>query len=98
MTYQHFGGDGYAASLAEAAFGVGMLVGSGVLIAWGGGKRLAGLIAVAAVIVGAATAACGFLPPRRLPSLHRSRRRHGRSLRLVQRPHHDAHPAQRARR
>ena len=68
MTYQHFGGDGYAASLAEAAFGVGMLVGSGVLIAWGGGKRLAGLIAVAAVIVGAAPAACGFLPPDAFPA------------------------------
>lgn len=63
MTYQHFGGDGYAASLVEAAFGVGMLVGSGILIAWGGGKRLAGLIAVAAVVVGATTAACGLLPP-----------------------------------
>ena len=68
MTYQHFGGDGYAASIAEAAFGVGMLVGSGILIAWGGGKRLAGLIAVAAVIVGAATAACGFLPPDAFPA------------------------------
>ena len=62
------GGDGYAASLAEAAFGVGMLVGSGILIAWGGGKRLAGLIAVAAAIVGAATAACGFLPPDAFPA------------------------------
>ena len=40
-----------------------MLVGSGILIAWGGGKRLAGLIAVAAVVVGVATAACGLLPP-----------------------------------
>ena len=68
MTYQHFGGDGYAASLAEAAFGVGMLVGSGILIAWGGGKRLAGLIAVAAVIVGVATAVCGFLPPDAFPA------------------------------
>ena len=63
MTFDHFGGDGYMASIVEAAFGVGMLVGSGVLIAWGGGKRLALLIAVAAVIVGATTAACGLLPP-----------------------------------
>lgn len=68
MTYQHFGGDGYAASMAEAAFGVGMLVGSGILIAWGGGKRLAGLIAVAAVVVGATTAACGFLPADGFPA------------------------------
>lgn len=63
MTYDHFGGDGYAASITEAAFGVGMLVGSGILMVWGGGKRLAGLIAVAAVIVGASTAACGLLTP-----------------------------------
>ena len=98
MTYQHFGGDGYAASLAEAAFGVGMFVGSGILIAWGGGKRLAGLIAVAAVVVGVATAACGLLPPGRLPGLYRAGGCDGRGLRLVQRPHHDAHPAQRARR
>lgn len=68
MTYQHFGGDGYAASLAEAAFGVGMLVGSGILIAWGGGKRLAGLIAVAAVVVGVATVVCGLLPPDAFPA------------------------------
>ncbi|WP_139650612.1 MFS transporter [Raoultibacter phocaeensis] len=63
MTYDHFGGDGFAASITEAAFGVGMLVGSGILMAWGGGKRLAGLMAVAAVIVGASTAACGLLTP-----------------------------------
>ena len=63
MTFDHFGGDGYAASLIEAAFGAGMVVGSVVLMAWGGGKRLAGLIAVAAAIVGATTMACGFLSP-----------------------------------
>lgn len=68
MTFQHFGGDGYAASLVEAAFGIGMLVGSVILMAWGGGRRLAGLIAVAAVIVGAATAACGLLPPTAFPA------------------------------
>lgn len=63
MTYDHFGGDGFAASITEAAFGVGMLVGSGILMAWGGGKRLAGLMAVAAIIVGTSTAACGLLTP-----------------------------------
>ncbi|MGI6104920.1 MAG: MFS transporter [Raoultibacter sp.] len=61
MTYDHFSGDGYMASIVEAAFGAGMLVGSGVLMIWGGGKRLAGLICLAAVIVGVTTAACGFL-------------------------------------
>ena len=67
MTFAHFGGDGYAASIGEAAFGIGMLAGSVVLIAWGGGKRLAGLIAVAAVIVGACTMVCGLLPPDAFP-------------------------------
>ncbi len=62
MTFDHFGGDGYAASIVEAAFGVGMLVGSGILMAWGGGKRLALLVAVASVVAGATTAACGLLP------------------------------------
>ena len=63
MTYDHFGGDGYMASVVEAAFGVGMIAGSVVLMAWGGGKRLAGLIAVASLIVGVTTTACGFLAP-----------------------------------
>ncbi len=63
MAYEHFSGDGYMASLVEAAFGIGMLVGSGILMAWGGGKRLAGLIAVAAVVAPTMTAACGLLPP-----------------------------------
>lgn len=63
MTLEHFGGDGYMASIIEAAFGVGMIVGSVILMVWGGGRRLAGLIAVAAIIVGATTAACGFLTP-----------------------------------
>ncbi|WP_165044452.1 MFS transporter [Adlercreutzia sp. ZJ138] len=62
MTYDHFGGDGYAASLTEAAFGIGMLAGSVVLMVWGGGKRLAALIAAAAIVVGLATATCGLLP------------------------------------
>ena len=40
-----------------------MIAGSIVLMAWGGGKRLAGLIAVASLIVGVTTTACGFLAP-----------------------------------
>lgn len=62
MTYSHFGGDGYAASITEAAFGVGMLVGSGALMALKGDTKLARLIAIAAVVTGASTAACGLLP------------------------------------
>lgn len=63
MTYDHFSGDGYMASIVEAAFGVGMIIGSVLLMAWGGGKKMARLIAVAAIVVGATTAACGFLTP-----------------------------------
>lgn len=63
MTYDHFGGDGYMASIVEAAFGVGMIIGSIILMTWGGGKRLALLIGIAALIVGVTTSACGFLTP-----------------------------------
>lgn len=63
MTYSHFGGDGYAASIVEASWGIGMIVGSGIIMAWGGGKRKALLIAVAMVLVGLVTAACGLLSP-----------------------------------
>lgn len=68
MTYDYFGGDGYAASLVEAVFGAGMVVGSSIIMVWGGGKRLAGLIAVAALIVGATTTACGLLSPAMFPA------------------------------
>lgn len=61
MTYEHFNGDGYMAALVEAAFGIGMIAGSVVLMAWGGGKRLARLMAIAALVVGVTTTACGLL-------------------------------------
>ena len=98
MTYEHFSGDGYMASLVEAAFGIGMLVGSGILMAWGGGKRLAGLIAVAAVIVGATTAACGLLPPTGFVAFVVLVVERDDGLRMVQRSHDDPHATQRARR
>ena len=68
MTYDHFNGDGYMAALAEAVFGIGMIAGSGILMVSGGGKKLARLIAIATLIVGAATTACGFLPPTAFPA------------------------------
>ena len=63
MTYEHFGGDGYMASLVEATWGIGMIVGSGIIMVWGGGRRKTLLIAVAMVLCGAVTTACGLLPP-----------------------------------
>ena len=62
MTYDHFGGDGYAASLIEAVWGVGMLIGSGIIMVWGGGKRLVLLMVVACALTGIITTACGLLP------------------------------------
>ena len=63
MTLSHFNGDGWMASVVEAVFGIGMIIGSGILMAWGGGKRLARLISIAAIATGIITAACGFLSP-----------------------------------
>lgn len=63
MTYSHFGGDGYAASITEAAFGIGMLIGSGALMVLKGDTKLARLIVIAMIVVGASTTACGLLPP-----------------------------------
>ena len=45
-----------------------MIVGSGVLMATGGGKKLARLIAIATLVVGASTVACGLMPPTAFPA------------------------------
>lgn len=63
MTYGHFGGDGYMAAMVEALYAGGMLVGSILLMIWGGGKRLALLIAASIAAFGVAVAAAGALPP-----------------------------------
>ena len=68
MTYSHFSGDGFMASIAEATWGVGMIVGSGIIMAWGGGKRLALLMAVACILTGIITIACGLLPRDAFPA------------------------------
>ncbi|MDR2453965.1 MAG: MFS transporter [Bifidobacteriaceae bacterium] len=62
MTYQHFGGTGYMGALIEAVWGVSMLVGSGVLLAWGGGRRLVRLVVASGLATGLLIAACGALP------------------------------------
>lgn len=63
MTYDHFQGDGYMASIAEATFAGGLLVGSGILMAWGGGKRLTLLIASACLFFGILCSVSGLLSP-----------------------------------
>lgn len=54
MTYNWFGGDGYAASGVEAAAGIGLLIGSLFMLVWGGGKRLVPVLVVAGMAIGAA--------------------------------------------
>lgn len=61
MTYDHFSGDGYMASLVEGVYGVASLVGMGILFVWGGGKRLVRLIGLAGVGAGVVLVATGLL-------------------------------------
>lgn len=62
MVSSHFNGNGYMASLVTAVFGIGMLAGSAALMMRGGSTWLARIIAVAAIVVGAATTVAGLLP------------------------------------
>lgn len=61
MVYEHFKGDGFQASLVEAVFGIGLLLGSAVILVWGGGSKHIPLIIVSGIVLGLALAACGFL-------------------------------------
>lgn len=63
MTYGHFGGDGFMAAVAEAAFAGGLFVGSLVIMAWGGGRRLALLLAASCVAFGLLATVSGLLAP-----------------------------------
>ena len=63
MTYDHFGGDGFMAAVAEATFAGGLFVGSLIIMAWGGGKRLALLLGVSCVAFGVLATASGLLAP-----------------------------------
>ena len=61
MTYDVFNGTGYQASLIEAVWGVGMLVGSVLLLVFGGVKRLMILVFVSGMGVGITVMLCGLL-------------------------------------
>lgn len=67
MTYEHFKGDGFQASLVEAVFGVGLLIGSAAILIWGGGSRRVPLIIVSGIVLGLSLAACGFLQSDQFP-------------------------------
>ena len=61
MTYDVFSGTGYQASLVEAIWGVGMLIGSIILLIWGGIERLMIIVFVAGLGVGISILLCGLL-------------------------------------
>ncbi|MDR3053695.1 MAG: MFS transporter [Coriobacteriales bacterium] len=63
MTYEHFALGGFEASLVEAVFGIGLLLGSIVLGIWGGGRKLVWLVALSIGGCGIVSIACGLLPP-----------------------------------
>ncbi len=63
MTYDHFNGDGFMAAVIEATWAIGMLLGSAIIMVWGGGKRLAFLLSFSCVAFGLLTTASGLLAP-----------------------------------
>lgn len=62
MTYTWFGGDGFAASAIEASAGIGLLVGSVVMLMWGGGKRLVPILVISGLLIGIGCIIAGLLP------------------------------------
>jgi DHA3 family macrolide efflux protein-like MFS transporter len=62
MVYSHFGGDGFAASLLSAVMGVGLLVGSVILMVVNPQNKLTRIIVVAAFVVGAGALVSGMIP------------------------------------
>lgn len=63
MTFDYFQGDGYMASIAEATFAAGLLIGSSFLMVWGGGKKLTRLIAIACISFGLLCSVSGLISP-----------------------------------
>lgn len=61
MTYEHFHGNGWQASLIEAVFGIGLLVGSVAIMVWGGGKKHVPIIILSGIVLGLSLAGCGLL-------------------------------------
>ena len=63
MTYDQFNGDGYMASMVEAAYGVMSLIGSVILFIWGGGRHLLRLVALSGFLSGLTILCSGLLNP-----------------------------------
>lgn len=62
MVYSHFGGDGFAASLLAAVMGIGLLVGSLILMVVNPQRLLTRIIIVAAFVVGGGALVSGLIP------------------------------------
>lgn len=62
MVYSRFGGDSWAASFVEAAFGTGLLLGSGIAMALTGVRRKVSIVLGSGAAMGAALLSCGLLP------------------------------------
>lgn len=62
LTYDHFHGDGYLASLVEALFASGLIVGSILIMSWGNRGHLVGILSLCASVFGALCAMCGVIP------------------------------------
>jgi len=62
LVFKHFGGTAMHASIAEAAFGAGLLAGSLLLSVWGGFARKVHTIILSLLVMGAALVATGLLP------------------------------------
>lgn len=62
MSTQYFGADGTMVSIAEAVSGLCILAGAGIIMVWGGGRRLVLLLCASAVLVALPTIAAGLLP------------------------------------
>lgn len=62
MVYNHFGGDSWAASFVEAAFGAGILLGSGIAMALTGVRSKVPIVLGSGAAMGAALLSCGLLP------------------------------------
>lgn len=62
LTYNHFHGDGFLASLVEALFAGGLILGSLIIMSWGNRGRLIGILGVCALVFGVLCSACGVIP------------------------------------
>lgn len=68
ITYEWYQGDGYAASLVEAACGIGLLAGSVILLVHGGGRRLVPVMLGAGLVIACLVVVVSFLEDAPFPA------------------------------